>query len=591
MADNRTLRQLAAPDVNYNGEDPHRHLKEFQVVCSTPLRPEGITEDHIKLRAFPFSLQGAAKDWIYYLEPNSIASWTALKKVFLERYFPASRAASIRKEICGIRQGNESLTEYWERFKHLVSSCPQHQITEQLLIQYFYEGLLPMDRNILDAASGGALVDKTPAAAKTLIENMSLNSQQFTTRDNSVHSKGVSQIQVSSNKALETRIDELTTLVKQLAVAKPQTTTLCGICTSPEHPTDTCPILRDESITELPQAYAANLYNQNSQQQNSPQVAAPAPSGPSLEDLVKQMAVNNLQFQQRTDASIQTLNTQMGQFATQINNMQAQGSNQLPAQTVVNPNGPNANVSAISLRSGKVTEPAPEKNKKIIEIPKYAKFLKDLCTNKRRIKGSERVNLGRNISAFIQPKQSSKQIVGEQNVSALTTQHTSLIIQLANRSNARPAGVVEDVLVQVNDLIFPANFYILDMEGETKEHSVFHIELISELVDDSSSELFALDFPSLSGFDDIYSCSDCTDTNVCVVYAEIDAALQADTFPTGEVVTNKPVFAVDALAFSAAPSTPSTEQPPSLELKELHENLKYAYLESNEKLPAIDYFE
>ncbi|XP_050876540.1 uncharacterized protein LOC127080255 [Lathyrus oleraceus] len=263
-----------------------------------------------------------------------------------------------------------------------------------------------MDRNILDAVSGGALVDKTPVAAKALIENKSLNSQQFTTRDNSVQSKGVSQIQVSSNKALDTRIDELTALVKQLAVAKPQTATLCGICTSPEHPTDTCSILRDESITELPQAYAANLYNQNSQQHNSPQVAALAPSGPSLEDLVKQMAVNNLQLQQRTDASIQTLNTQMGQLATQINNMQAQGSNQLPAQTVVNPNGPNANVSAISLRSGKVIEPAPEKNKKIIEVPKYAKFLKDLCTSKKRLKGNERVYLGRNISALIQPKHS-----------------------------------------------------------------------------------------------------------------------------------------------------------------------------------------
>lgn len=71
-----------------------------------------------------------------------------------------------------------------------------------------------MDRNILDAASGGAFVDKTPAAAKALIENMSLNSQQFTTRDNSVQSKGVNQIQVSFNKALETRVDELTALVK-----------------------------------------------------------------------------------------------------------------------------------------------------------------------------------------------------------------------------------------------------------------------------------------------------------------------------------------------------------------------------------------
>ena len=211
------------------------------------------------------------------------------------------------------------------------------------------------------------------------------------------------------------------------------------------------------------------------------------------------MAVNNLQFQQRTDSSIQTLHTQMGQLATQMNAMQSQGSNQLPAQTVANPNGgPNANVSAISLRSGKVAGTAPEKNievtsepstsspsesvssepsppspiaveteriterdyvppvpfphrilkNKIIEegekekeildvfrkvavniplldvikqVPKYAKFLKDLCTNKRRIKGSERVNLGRNISAFIQPKPSSEKVMGEQNVSALTT--------------------------------------------------------------------------------------------------------------------------------------------------------------------------
>lgn len=33
-------------------------------------------------------------------------------------------------------------------------------------------------------------------------------------------------------------------------------------------------------------------------------------------------------------------------------------------------------------------------------------------------------------------------------------QNTSLTIQLANMSNVRPARVVEDVLVQVNNLIF-----------------------------------------------------------------------------------------------------------------------------------------
>ncbi|RDX84057.1 hypothetical protein CR513_34949, partial [Mucuna pruriens] len=46
------------------GEDPHKHLKEFHVVCST-MRPQGIREDYIKMKAFPFPLDGAAKDWLY----------------------------------------------------------------------------------------------------------------------------------------------------------------------------------------------------------------------------------------------------------------------------------------------------------------------------------------------------------------------------------------------------------------------------------------------------------------------------------------------------------------------------------------------
>ncbi|XP_050916114.1 uncharacterized protein LOC127131226 [Lathyrus oleraceus] len=262
------------------------------------------------------------------------------------------------------------------------------------------------------------------------------------------------------------------------------------------------------------------------------------------------MVVNNLQFPQRTDSIIQTLQTHIGQLATSMNVMQqAQGSNQLPSQTVVNSKGPNANVSAISLRSRKVTEPAPEKNKKVLEVTlepssvvietepsvvletekekekeyvppvpfpyrilknkriddgykereildvfrkvavniplldiikqvlKYAKFLKDLCTSKRRLKGNERVILGRNISALIQPKQSPEKAT----VSSL------------NQGNISPTG------------------------------EVFH-------------EVF---------------------------------------------------YAIEALDIPIVPNTSSIEQPPSLELKQLPENLKYAYLDSNEKLPVI----
>jgi len=37
----------------------------------------------------------------------------------------------------------------------------------------------------------------------------------------------------------------------------------------------------------------------------------------------------------------------------------------------------------------------------IKQIPKYAKFLKELCTHKRRLKGNEKISMGRNVSALI----------------------------------------------------------------------------------------------------------------------------------------------------------------------------------------------
>lgn len=645
MADNMqnwTLRELAAPDVNYQplciqypdldadfelksglihllpkfhglaGEDPHKHLKEFQVVCST-MKPQGIAEEHIKLRAFPFSLDGVAKDWLYYLQPRAITGWNDMKRVFLEKFFPASRAAAIRKDICGIRQlMGETLYEYWERFKKLCASCPHYQITD-------HEGLLPMDRSMVDAASGGALVDKTLAAAGDLIANMAANSQQFGTRM-ITPTRGVNEVQLSNadQQRLEHRLDELTSLMRQLIVDRHQPSVqgparVCSICSCPSHSTDACPTLQDDSSAFQDQFVAtgvfpgkpqfqqqqqrydpfSNTYNsgwrdhpnlrygnaaaqqqykqtfqqpmqsQQSQQQagpsrppfqKQPQGPATITSEPTLEDLMKQMATNNIQFQQRTEASIQSLETQIGQLASTLSQLQHQGSGQLPSQTIPNPKG---NVSSIMLRSGKTVEvesqpavnkqlhkpstvatpdsnaptrksdnddekavvgakqkpqlsialPFPqratqskkieeaEKAKELLEtfrkvevniplldaikqIPKYAKFLKELCTHKRRLKGNERISLGQNVSALIQPMpQKCKDpgtftipcIIGNCgfetamldlgasiNVMPMSIynslelgplQTTGAVIQLANRSYAYPSGLVEDVLV------------------------------------------------------------------------------------------------------------------------------------------------
>jgi hypothetical protein len=119
------------------GEDPHTYLKEFHMVC-VGMKPNEVDEEQVKLKALPFSLKGAIKMWFFSILLGSIGTWNAMKKIFLEKYFPSSRVANIRKEIYGIRQSHgETLSEYWKRFEQLCIQCPHHQIPDQLLIQKF----------------------------------------------------------------------------------------------------------------------------------------------------------------------------------------------------------------------------------------------------------------------------------------------------------------------------------------------------------------------------------------------------------------------------------------------------------------------
>ncbi|RDY05010.1 hypothetical protein CR513_11195, partial [Mucuna pruriens] len=174
--------------------------------------------------------------------------------MFLEKFFLASRTATTEKEIYGIRQhSGETLHEYWKRFNKLCATCPHHQISEQLLIRYFYEGLAMMDRNMINATSGGALMDKTPTEARHLISNMASNTQQFGIRG-AGQPQMVNEIGVVDNLRLENQLTELTSLVRQLAVGQHQPSIAAkvfGICTSVEHPTDMCPILQETELDHL----------------------------------------------------------------------------------------------------------------------------------------------------------------------------------------------------------------------------------------------------------------------------------------------------------------------------------------------------
>ncbi|RDX87323.1 hypothetical protein CR513_31217, partial [Mucuna pruriens] len=103
-----------------------------------------------------------------------------------------------------------------------------------------------MDRSMIDAAGGEALMDKTPPAARHLISNMASNTHQFGIRGPG-QSRMVNEIGAASNQRLDNQLTELTSLVRQLVVGQHQpamAAKVCDICTSMEHLTDMCPTLQ-----------------------------------------------------------------------------------------------------------------------------------------------------------------------------------------------------------------------------------------------------------------------------------------------------------------------------------------------------------
>ena len=104
-----------------------------------------------------------------------------------------------------------------------MCKLPPSSISEQLLIQYFYE------------------------ATRNLIANMAANSQQFGTRLDPL-SKHVNEVNISS---LEQQIAGLTSLVCQMVVGNMQMVKAYGICSVVGHPTDMCPTLQEEPIEQV----------------------------------------------------------------------------------------------------------------------------------------------------------------------------------------------------------------------------------------------------------------------------------------------------------------------------------------------------
>ncbi|KAM1321565.1 hypothetical protein ACFX2F_014626 [Malus domestica] len=290
----------------------------------------------------------------------------------------------------------------------------------------------------------------------------------------------------------------------------------------------------------------------------------------------------------------------------------------------------------------------------IKQVPTYAKFLKELCTTRKRILSKEVVKVSENVSAILQRKLPTKCkdpgsftipcVIGNTrfesamldlgasiNVmpySIYASMHLGelkkdgVIIQLADKSNAYPKGVLEDVLMQVNHLIFPADFYVLEMDESDHSPTLpillgrpfmktartkidvfngtltmeFDVEVINFNLSDSikypseDHSCFSIDVFASLAHDHFEQLND--DALELVIARGMDIQNNEDMMEMVAALESLPLQSgkfLDPISISVLTNKllPSVVQPPTLELKPLPSHLKYFFLGDDETLPVI----
>ncbi|KAK3118733.1 hypothetical protein QOZ80_9BG0705840 [Eleusine coracana subsp. coracana] len=487
----------ASPFCGKANEDASAHLQQFLEICNT-FKMKDVTPDAVRLRLFPFSLLGRARQW-FYANPEA--------------------------------ESKESIPEAWERLQEYILACPHHGMDDWLIIQNFYNGLTPSARDHLDAAAGGAFFSLTVSKAKDLIEkmvsNQGWNEERLQPRQRGMHSvKEVDMLAAKIDLLMKKMDEQANGEVKALDAHM-----TCEVCGNTGHSGNDCPETREDAM------FMGNNNNNGYRPQGGQSWGPPRPnyqggnsgnfsgfnSGynqPSLKDLVLgQAKVNDniskkLATTDRTLESIHTkiegvssalknqlsfnkmIETQLAQLAAAVPTAE---SGKIPGQ----PETPLENVNAptVDEQFTRFVEVIQKLHINVplldaIQVPTYARYLKDLISNKRPLPTTEIVKLTEECSAAILNRLPEKKkdpgcptitcSIGTQNfdhalcdlgasvsvmpkdvfdkLNCTTLSPTTMQLQLADSTVCYPAGIAEDIPVKIRDCFIPVDFVVLDMD-------------------------------------------------------------------------------------------------------------------------------
>ncbi|XP_010248013.1 PREDICTED: uncharacterized protein LOC104590935 [Nelumbo nucifera] len=475
-----------------------------------------------------------------FLEICSITTWDDLAQKFLSKYFSPAKTTKLRNDITTFSQfDNETLYESWERFKEILRKYPHHGLPVWMQVQTFYSGINQSNHSMLDAVAGGTLMRKTPEEAYELLEEMAANSYQWGNEKS--NKKGVGIYNADSITTLSAQLAALNKKLENLGVSARSVSSIpfpsCELCGQGRHASVDCqraPPGFQQQPQQNPQDKKPNLEDMMAKFINSteariqgietqigqlaqaisarPQGGLPINIEKNPREQVKAITLRSgkeLRKEEKDDEQvkeeeIRNLEAKEGDYES---SMEKKGSS-----------------STLNLKSYKPPLPFPKRFLKakldkqfakflgvfqklhiniplldaISQMPSYAKILKEIISNKRKLEEFDMVKLNEECLAILQNKLPPKLkdswsfsipcTIGEINFDKALCDlgasinlmpfsffkkfglkeptPTTFSLQLADRSIKYPRGVVENVLIKVDKFIFLVDFIILDMEED-----------------------------------------------------------------------------------------------------------------------------
>ncbi|RVW26775.1 Retrovirus-related Pol polyprotein from transposon 17.6 [Vitis vinifera] len=209
-------------------------------------------------------------------------------------------------------------------------------------------------------------------------------------------------------------------------------------------------------------------------------------------------------------------------------------------------------------------------------IRNAAEILEDLCTIKRGLTVNKKAFLTEQVSAILQCKSPLKyKDPGSPTISVMIggkVVEKALLDLGANRSVKIPRGVIEDVLVQVDNFYYPVDFIVLDTDPTVKEANLVPIILgrpflaTSNAIINCRNGLMQLTFGNMT-----------LDLNIFYM-SKKQITPEEEEGPEELYRRILPLFNEEEAA---------EKEIPKLNLKPLPVELKYTYLEENNQCPVV----